>query len=84
VVDASNPAYDTFVLWDAGPRGKLWVLYRRDDAYLRARFSGWDIRADLDASLREQIDLEALLSTFACTDFFGLTTTPEFADQPVP
>ncbi len=84
VIDTSNPPYDTFVLWDPGPRGVVWVLYRRDDAYLTARFSGWNIRADLDATLRKQIDLEALLSTFAYTDFFGFTTTPEFADQPVP
>jgi hypothetical protein len=83
-VDPRNAPYDIFVLWNPGPRGVVWVLYQRDDAYLTARFAGWEIPGDLDEALADQIDFEALLSTFAYVDFFGFTTTPEFAEMPVP
>jgi hypothetical protein len=83
-VDPRNAPYDTFVLWNPGPRGVVWVLSQRDDAFLTARFAGWAVPGHLDDTLEEQIDLEALLSTFAYVDFFGFTTTPEFADLPVP
>ena len=75
----------TYVTWNDGPDGVVWVFYRRSrSSYLTARFTGWDVPASWEGALPGDLDWLALIGTFSEKDYFGFTTTKEYADQQVP
>ncbi len=71
----------TFLLWNPGPDGEFWVVYQREDAYLTARLSGWDIPAQWDRPLISDVDWDGLSVAFSDDEYFGFTTTQRYADQ---
>ncbi|MBS43788.1 MAG: hypothetical protein CMH83_11640 [Nocardioides sp.] len=84
--DVTGDGEPTFLVWDDGPDGVVWATHpQAEQAHLTARLTGWDVPAEFDDPMIDQMDWSGLaFGTFGEPDYFGFGTTREWVETPVP